>query len=41
MKTNGYTKVNEDDDIDELQFNEVDYDGHDNNEIKEEENISN
>ena len=41
MKTNGYTKVNEDDDIDEFQFNEVDYDGHDNNEIKEEENISN
>jgi hypothetical protein len=41
LKTNGYTKVNEDDDIDELQFNEVDYDGHDNNEIKEEENISN
>ena len=41
MKTNGYTKVNEDDDIDEFQFNEVDYDGHDNNEIKEEENTSN
>jgi hypothetical protein len=41
LKTNGYTKVNKDDDIDELQFNEVDYDGHDNNEIIEEESTSN
>jgi hypothetical protein len=36
LRTNGYTEVNEDDDIDDHQFNEEDYDGYDDDEIKEE-----
>ena len=36
LRTSGYTKVNEDDDINELQFNEENYDGHDDDKIKEE-----
>jgi N-acetyl-anhydromuramyl-L-alanine amidase AmpD len=37
LRTSGYTKVNKDDDIDEHQFNEEDYDGHNDVEIEEEE----
>jgi hypothetical protein len=36
LRTNGHTKFNKDDEINELQFNEEDYDGHDIDEIKEE-----
>jgi hypothetical protein len=35
--TSGHTKVDEDDDIDEQQFNIEDYGGHDDDEIDEEE----
>jgi hypothetical protein len=35
--TSGHTKVDEDDDIDEHQFNEEDYDGYDDDKIEEEE----
>jgi hypothetical protein len=38
LRTIEHTKVNEDDDIDDHQFNKDDYDGHDNDdEIEEEE----
>ena len=37
LRTSGHTKVNKDDAIDKLQFNEEDYDGHDDDEIEEEE----
>jgi len=36
LRTNGHTKFNKDDEINELQFNEEDYDEHDIDEIKEE-----
>lgn len=36
LRTHGYTKVNEDDDIDDHQFNEKNYDGYNDDEIKEE-----
>jgi len=39
--TSGHTKVDEDDDIDEHQFNEEDYEGHDDDKIKEEEEEDN
>jgi hypothetical protein len=35
--TNRHTKVDEDDDIDDQQFNKEDYSGHDDDENKEEE----
>jgi hypothetical protein len=41
LKTNGYTKVDKDDEIDKLQFNEEDYDGHDYYKIEEEEEEDN
>jgi Na+/phosphate symporter len=37
IRTNGHKKVDEGDNIDEHQFNEEDYDGHDDDEIKEKE----
>jgi hypothetical protein len=40
LRINGYTEVDKDDDIDELQFNKEDYDGHGDDEIEEEEDNS-
>ena len=37
LRTNGHAKVDEDDDIDEHQFNEIDFVGHGDDKIKEEE----
>jgi hypothetical protein len=42
MRTNGHAEVDEDNDIDKLQFNEEDYNGHDDDdEIEEEEEEDN
>ena len=37
LRTNGHAKVDEDDDINEHQFNEIDFVGHGDDKIKEEE----
>jgi hypothetical protein len=37
LRTNRHTQGDEDDDIDKHQFNEEDYDGHDDDKIGEEE----
>ena len=36
LRTNGHTEFDKDYEINEFQFNEEDYDGHDNDEIEEE-----
>jgi hypothetical protein len=36
LRTSGHAKFDKDDEINELQFNEEDYDGHDNDGIEEE-----
>jgi hypothetical protein len=36
LRTSEHEKFDKDDEINELQFNEEDYDGHDNDEIEEE-----
>jgi hypothetical protein len=41
LKTSGYIKVDKDDEIDKLYFNEEDYDGHDDYKIEEEEEEDN
>ena len=41
MRTSQHAEVDEGDEINELQFNKKDYDGHDDDEIEEKEDNSN